>query len=426
MNQPPFTEFQSAPAFQFGVWVVEQLKQNGYQALWAGGCVRDLLLSKSPSDYDVATNATPQQVRKVFGHKQTIPVGMNFGVIMVVGENKSNVIEVATFRKEGPYSDGRRPDSVVFCTPEEDAHRRDFTINGMFYDPNAEKIHDYIGGMEDLAANKIRAIGNSKDRFTEDKLRMLRAIRFSARFSAELSEETSDAIREMSNEINVVSWERISEEFRKMFAHPNRHYALKLTRELSLLGHLFPEANLYYESKQQEWDVTIQELETVAVGSFELAMSILFRHLISEKNLKENVSKVARRMKLSNQERDDIFWLIKNQKILETASELALHILKPSLSHPLSDQLIEWTRVKSIVEDVDSQQHQFCLNYLDKTQKEKICPPPLLSGDELTKMGLRPGPEFKEILNAVRNQQLDEEINSTEEAIQLAKSIIES
>ena len=207
----------------FAIDVVKRLRDAGFQALWAGGCVRDYLLGLAPKDYDVATDARPEQVQALF--RWTIAVGMSFGVVQVLGpRGPSGVlkVEVATFRSDGDYSDGRHPDNVVFASAREDALRRDFTINGMFYDPVAEQVIDYIGGQEDLQARRLRAIGDPMARFREDKLRLLRAIRFATRFDLTLDPTTAAAIGSLALQIRQVSAERIADELRKLLVYPRR------------------------------------------------------------------------------------------------------------------------------------------------------------------------------------------------------------
>ena len=226
---------------EFAVEIVRRLKHSGFTALWAGGCVRDHLLDKTPKDYDVATNATPKQVRKIFAKLTTLDVGASFGVIVVVGPRGAGEVEVATFRSDGSYTDGRRPDSVTFSTPEEDAQRRDFTINGMFLDPLEHKVLDYVGGERDLSQGYIRAIGDPHDRMREDKLRMLRAVRFTAHLEFGLARATKAAVTEMASEIHVVSAERIAAELRRMLTDQHRHVAIELADEVGLLREILPE-----------------------------------------------------------------------------------------------------------------------------------------------------------------------------------------
>src|SRR5215468_2735973 len=205
----------------FAVQVVRRLRQAGYEALWAGGCVRDELLGVEPVDYDVATSARPEEVQRTFAH--TVEVGVSFGVVEVIGPRRPDgsfpKVQVATFRSDGAYVDGRRPESVVFSTAAEDAQRRDFTINGMFFDPLESRVIDYVGGLADLKAGVLRAIGDPRARFREDKLRLMRAVRMAARFDFPIEAGTAAAVREMAPQITVVSSERIAEELRKMLAH---------------------------------------------------------------------------------------------------------------------------------------------------------------------------------------------------------------
>ena len=217
------------------------MREAGFEAYWAGGCVRDQLLGRTPKDYDVATNATPQQIREIFGRRRTLAIGASFGVITVIGPKTAGMIEVATFRKDAAYSDGRHPDHVTFSSAKEDAARGDFTINGLFLDPLEDRVIDYVGGQEDLARRRIRAIGNPRERIAEDKLRLLRAVRFSAAFDFALEEETRAAIGEMAGQIGEVSPERIAMEMRRMLVDPSRVAAVRLLIETNLAAAVLPE-----------------------------------------------------------------------------------------------------------------------------------------------------------------------------------------
>lgn len=223
---------------ELAIQVVRRLRDAGFVAYWAGGCVRDELLGLPPADYDVATSARPEQVRIVFRH--TVEVGLSFGVVEVLGP-KPLKIQVATFRSDGVYSDGRRPDSVEFGSAEKDAQRRDFTINGMFFDPLENRLIDYVGGQADLKSKTLRAIGDAGHRIAEDKLRMLRAVRMATRFELALDPATAAAIRAMASEITVVSAERIADELRKLLVHPRRADGLRLMDDLNLIKPILPE-----------------------------------------------------------------------------------------------------------------------------------------------------------------------------------------
>jgi poly(A) polymerase len=207
---------EPSQARDFALDIVRRLRQAGFQALWAGGCVRDQLLNLPPKDYDVATDATPEQIRSIFGRRRTLAIGQSFGVIVVLGPKSAGQVDVATFRQDAAYSDGRHPDSVTFSSAPEDAERRDFTINGLFYDPLAEQVIDYVGGQQDIERRLIRAIGDPFQRFAEDKLRMLRAVRFATVFGFQIEAATLDAIRQLSRQLVIVSAERIAAELRRI------------------------------------------------------------------------------------------------------------------------------------------------------------------------------------------------------------------
>src|SRR5947208_9104318 len=227
---------------EFAVDVVRRLRDAGFQGLWAGGCVRDDLLGLVPKDYDVATDARPEQVQALF--RRTVAVGASFGVVEVLGPRTPAgplKVQVATFRADGSYSDGRHPDAVVFSSPEEDARRRDFTVNGMFFDPLTEQVIDYVGGRDDLRDGVLRAIGDPAQRFAEDKLRLLRAVRFATRFNLTLDPATAHAIRAMAGEITVVSAERIADELRKLLTDPRRAAGMRLMDEVALVTPILPE-----------------------------------------------------------------------------------------------------------------------------------------------------------------------------------------
>jgi poly(A) polymerase len=404
---------------QFAVDVVQRLRDSGYQALWAGGCVRDLVLEHEPHDYDVATTATPEEVRSVFGKRHTVPVGAAFGVILVIGPEGAGQIEVATFRREGEYVDGRRPESVEYCTPEEDAHRRDFTINGMFYDPLTETIHDYVGGEEDLKRRLLRCIGNPEDRFYEDKLRMLRAVRFAARFGFELESRTAEAVRKHAQEITVVSVERITQELRKMLAHDNRRRAIELALELELWPVILPEIPLPWPAGDEYLDL-FELLQQFESPSPELVLSVLCGDLS-----RDAADRLARRLRLSNQQREKLLWLMENREGLRAPEQLPLHRFKQLLVHEHRDDLLEYTRAAQEVREGKLTNFEYCDHYLSVTPPEVLDPEPLLTGDDLIERGLQPGEEFKFLLDQVRIAQLDERIHTQKEAWKLVEQLRE-
>lgn len=433
-------------AREFATDVVRKLRAAGYIALWAGGCVRDLLLGREVSDFDVATSATPEQVRELFGRKRTLSVGQSFGVIIVLGPHKeAGQVEVATFRTEGNYLDGRRPSLVSYSTPEEDAQRRDFTINGMFYDPIDEKIHDFVGGRNDLQRRVLRAIGDPHARMTEDKLRMLRAVRFTATLGFELDEATRDAVSRMAVELTVVSAERIAQELRKVLAHPHRVRGFQLLAELGLVRVIFPElvhdqrgnlapANLP-DGGQTLWSSFESILNTLANlperATFELALAAILQQLPAPDREPQThadqvgtVWAITRRLKLSADEMSSVAWLIGHLNAWHDAPWQSQAQLKRLLAHPLSADLRALIRAISCANCLPTEAIDFVDDYVSRHQPSDINPPELLTGKDLIERGLKPGPRFKEILDQVRDAQLNGEIGTREEALSRLMSLV--
>lgn len=396
---------------EFACQVVQNLRTAGYQALWAGGCVRDALLGMLPKDYDVATSATPAEVREVFGKRRTIPIGASFGVITVIGPKNGGNIEVATFRTDGHYSDGRRPDSVQFATPEIDASRRDFTINGLFYDPIADEVYDYVGGQADLEAGIVRAIGDPALRIAEDKLRMLRAIRFAARFDFEIDPATQAAIVNLAKKISQVSGERIGAEMQAMLVHPNRIAALKLLRESGLETWVLPEVASIAGGTWQEALAVIRRLLS---PDFPLVLAALLRDSPAG-----TVATLARRWKLSNREVDRTTWLVETLPIGLTAHEVPWPKLQRILTHEAHAQLV------ALVEAIVGSQHPATIACHARLAlpTQQLNPPPLVSGGDLIAAGFTPGPNFSRWLEAIRDAQLEGRIATRNEAIRLAQKL---
>lgn len=414
---------QNDPERDFAVEVVQRLTGAGYTALWAGGCVRDFLLGRLPKDYDVATNALPDQVRQVFGNRRTLTVGASFGVIVVLGPKEAGQIEVATFRSDGDYLDGRHPSSVSFSTPEEDAKRRDFTINGMFYDPLDRKVLDFVGGESDLNARIVRAIGNPQERMNEDKLRMLRAVRFTANLDFELDQRTAEAIRGMASEIRVVSVERISQELKRILVNANRLRGLKLSQEVGLLEVMLPELEPVISNSvataDSMWEQTLRMLAALDAPAFELAVATLFLFLKAP----DVVRSTCRRLRLSNDETDRIEWLVGHQDDLDRAADLSLARLKRTLSHRYANDLLELMRVQTTAVGRHADSVEFCEEFLRRTPSNELDPPALLTGDDLIADGLRPGKQFQQILETVRDAQLNGEICSKSDAVQFVRQL---
>ena len=383
--------------------VVQKLVDAGFEALWAGGCVRDELLGLIPADYDIATSARPEQVRKIF--PKTFAVGASFGVIEVIGPLLANgkpiMIQVATFRADLGYTDGRRPDAVRYCSAQEDALRRDFTINGMFYDPLDNKLVDYVGGQIDLNNKILRAIGDPNVRFEEDRLRMLRAARLVPRFDLRLDETTKNAIIANSSAIGTVSPERIADELRKIFQHPSRVVGISLFIELGLAKQIFPEV-FSTETVENYIDIlrVIQYLPKVS--SFPLVLASLLQKL-SGKQAEE----ICRRFKLSNVEIDATRSLVELKDSLLCPDQLRLCQLKKILVLPIVDDLLSLMSAnrRSFGQNINAV--EYCLGKLAEWPREILDPLPLVGGEDLKVLGMKPGPKYKQILDLIRDEQLD-------------------
>jgi poly(A) polymerase len=435
----------------FATEVVRTLHAAGYQALWAGGCVRDELLSLSPHDYDVATDARPEQVQALF--KRTVAVGMSFGVVEVIGPRVDSgrlKVQVATFRSDGSYSDGRHPDEVVFSTAREDALRRDFTINGMFFDPLANQLIDHVGGQADLQARVLRAIGEPAQRFQEDKLRLLRAVRFAARFELALDPATAAAVRSMAAEIRVVSAERIADEFRKMLVLPHRARGMRLLDEVGLLAVLLPELvsmkglpqGLPSAPTGDLWEHTLQVLGLLGTDvSFPLALAALLHDVGKPRTVARTpdrytfyqhehvgrrlASDIALRLKLSNDEREAVEWLVEKHQYLSDARKMRPSKLKPTFVHEHIQDLFALHRADALSSGHNVDHVDYCEKLRNKWAEEgKLDPPPLLTGNDLLAMDLEQGPLFKKLLAAVREAQLDGTITTTEEAKALVERLL--
>jgi tRNA nucleotidyltransferase/poly(A) polymerase len=396
---------------QFALDVVRRLREAGFEAYWAGGCVRDEVLGRQPKDYDVATNAKPPEIRELFGKTRTLPLGAAFGVITVVGPRPAGQIEVATFRQDAAYSDGRHPDSVTFSSAREDAERRDFTINGMFFDPVERHVIDYVGGQEDLRQGRIRAIGAPRMRFQEDKLRMLRAIRFAAVFGFTIDEETTAAIREMAGQITVVSPERIAMEMRRVLTEPGRVQGVRLLIDLELAAAVLPEIVPKDEPSRGRLEQSLNVLGRLREPEFSLALAALLAE-----HGPAAVSEVGLRWKLSNKETDEATWLVANHNALVGAPGAKWSKIQPLLVNCWAAALVDLHEASSTC---TTEEINWCRERL-AWPREKLNPPPLTTGNDLQAAGLRPGPAFAHILQAIRDAQLDGEIQTKEEAIAMA------
>jgi len=416
----------------FATEVVRRLTTSGFVAYWAGGCVRDILMGAVPKDYDVATSATPEQVRNLFGPRRSLAVGESFGVVIVLGEKGSgDSVEVATFRREGEYRDGRHPESVEFCSAEEDAGRRDFTINGMFYDPLTSQVRDYVGGQADLQRRVIRAIGDPRARMTEDKLRMLRAVRFAAALDFSLDPATATAISEMASQVRIVSAERIAQELRRMLIHPQRARAMQWGEELGLLNVILPEvAEFTLSQGPNAWNTRLQLLHGLTANSFSQGMAALLRDIPIVKEESQRTANeqgalfsLCRRLRLSNEETTRICWIREHRDQLEQLPAGTLAKLKRLAGHPAFGELLELERIAAGVTGKSLKPYRWIETRLNEIPPEALNPEPLVTGHDLLALGIASGPQFKVWLNTIRDAQLNEEITTREEALEMARKL---
>ena len=393
------------------LWVLRRLRDAGFEALFAGGCVRDMLLRKPCADYDVATNATPQQVKKLFDH--VLLVGAKFGVAMVI--HRRTKVEVTTFRSDISYSDGRRPDQVVYTTAREDALRRDFTINGMFYDPIARQVIDYVGGKADLKARLIRTIGDPAQRFAEDYLRMLRAVRFGVRLGFAIDPATAAAVKELAPNIASISGERVLEELSKMLTHPRAPQAMELLRELGLAQAILPEL-----FARQGWDAAMQRVARVASRrDLVTALGALLGQLSAGE-----ISQIIRRWGGSNQLRKSLGWLAEHLGHWQQATDMPLNQFKRLLANKDYDRLAALWSAQEHANTGRSTKARKIARRKASIPAGLIAPKPFVSGEDLLRLGLRQGPALGRILKDLYNAQLNEQIATRAGAIRLARQLI--
>jgi len=447
-------------AKQHAAEIVRTLRNRGHQAYFAGGCVRDLLLRREPADYDVSTDATPQQVMQIF--PQTFAVGEQFGVVLVpesdgatgaaalalTGEDaRRSTIEVATFRSDVGYSDGRHPDEVRFTKdPREDVQRRDFTINGMLLDPATNEILDFVGGREDLKAGIIRAIGEPERRFAEDKLRMLRAVRFAARFDYQIDPATMAAIQKLAPQIHQVSCERVRDELTKMLTEGRARRAFELLDATLLLPEVLPEIALMKGVEQSpeyhpEGDVFVHTLllleklppncsKTLAWGALlhDVGKPPTFRVAPDRIRFDGHVdvgvkmaAEICRRLRFSNDETDQILALVDNHMRFADVQRMKQSTLKRFLRLPAFDEHLELHRLDCLSSHGQLDAYDYSREQLHSIPPEAIRPTPLITGRDLIEAGYEPGPRFKEMLAAVEDAQLEGRLTSHEAAMEYVR-----
>ena len=433
---------------------MRELRQAGHSAYLAGGCVRDFLLDRKPSDYDVATSARPEEVMSLF--PQTYAVGAQFGVVLIPvlqdgpdGTPDNYAIEVATFRSDGRYTDGRHPDQVQFSSDARtDVQRRDFTINGLLLDPVTQEVLDYVGGQEDLKNQIIRTIGDPRERFAEDKLRVLRAVRFAARFGYTIEPATFHAVREMASQIHQVSRERIRDEILKMLTEGRARRAFELLEQTGLLEQVLPEIKRM-EGVQQPpqfhpegdvWIHTLMLLEGLPAGCARtLALGTLLHDVgkpptfrIAPDRIRFDghaevgtrmAEEICRRLRLSNDETEQVCALVANHMRFGEVKRMKQSTLKRFLRMRRFEEHLELHRLDCLASHRDLGLYEFAKENLHKMPPEQIRPQPLITGDDLIQAGYKPGPQFKEMLTAVEDAQLDGSITTKEEALALVESL---
>jgi poly(A) polymerase len=373
-----------------------------------------MLLELPPTDFDVATNARPERIVQLF--RKTRAVGMQFGVVLV--RQGPHWLEVATFRTDVNYVDGRRPEQVVFTTAREDAERRDFTINGLFYDPIGEQVIDYVGGEADLRAGIVRAIGDPARRFAEDHLRMLRAARFATRFSFAIDDATAAAIRENAACLRRISPERVREELEKMLARPTRAAALGRVVDLGLHAHLWPGAAW----SAGQLDRTIRLLADLPVeADFALAMA----GLLAEYHAGE-IRRIARDLRLSNDELAAIEWLATGVQSIESVEILCLPEFKRLLAHPRFDDLLALHHAACTARALPADAGKLARARAAAIPPEQVAPPPLVTGEDLIALGLEPGPLFGKVLGGLYDEQLDNRITGRDQALRRMKQLVQA
>jgi tRNA nucleotidyltransferase/poly(A) polymerase len=427
--------------------LARRLTSAGHEALLAGGCVRDKLLGLEPKDHDIATSARPAEVLKLFPGSNE--VGAHFGVVIV--KHHAIHVEVATFRTDGSYKDGRRPESVVFSTPEEDAQRRDFTVNGLFERPESGEVIDYVGGLDDLKAGWLRAIGDPDARFQEDALRLLRALRFSTTLGFEIDPATLAAVKSHSRLLQKISVERIRDEFSKILTAPRRRHGVELLVETGLMEQVVPEflATLGCEQPPEfhpEGDVYVHTcimLEMLAPSApLDLCLAVLLHDIAKPPS--RTVDTDTGRIRFNGHDAlgatmaDEILHRLKypNGTIAAVVPMVARHMqfmnvqqmrtakLKRFMAEPIFPREMELHRVDCASSNGLTDNYEFLQAKEEEFDAAPLIPPPLVTGRDLIDLGLKPGPRFREILETIQTEQLEGRLGGRGAAMELLKSLV--
>jgi tRNA nucleotidyltransferase/poly(A) polymerase len=425
--------------------IVRRLRDAGHVAYYAGGCVRDMLRGVAPKDYDIATSARPEEVQRLF--PKTVAVGAHFGVVCVL--ERGEQFEVATFRSDGAYIDGRHPEAVTFSSPREDAERRDFTINGMFYDPLAGEVIDFVNGRADLDLRVLRAIGDAASRFREDRLRMLRAVRFATVLEFEIDPGTWEAVQAQAPEIHAVSAERIREELARIFLSPNRVRGLDLLDQSGLLAQIIPEMLALKGCEQPpqfhpEGDVWIHTRLMLGLLPAQVSVPLVFSVLLhdigkpptwsldpAEGRIRFNAHDkvgagmtraIMERLRFSRDEIEATVEAVDQHMAFKDVKRMRIAKLKRFMARPGFEQEMELHRVDCQSSHAMLDNHIFLREKQEEFANEPLIPPPLVNGADLIALGWTPGPKFKEVLEAVQTRQLEKTLTSKEEALAWVKT----
>lgn len=419
--------------------IVRRLRAAGFEAFWVGGCVRDFLLRREPQDFDIATDARPEQVEKLF--KRTIPVGRQFGVLVVVEEKLQ--FQVATFRAESDYQDGRRPSQVRFGDARADAERRDFTVNGLFYDPVSETLHDWVGGEADLRARIIRTIGSPAERFAEDHLRLLRAVRFAAQLDFEIEPRTFSAIKELAPKIRRISAERIREELQKLFLPLHAARGLELLRESGLLAQVLPELEATAACEQSPdfhpegnvfnhlhrmlsnlpvlcdsllpWAVLMHDIAKPLTASRDAETGAI--HFYGHEKIGAAMTKeILTRLRFPRRETETVAAAVRHHMQFKDAPQMRKSTLRRLLLRPTFPLELELHKLDCLGSHGRLDVYDFLVRAAEELQHRPGIRPPLLSGHDLIKLGIKPGPGMGALLAELREKQLADEIKTRTQA----------
>jgi poly(A) polymerase len=427
--------------------IVARLQHAGFAAFWVGGCVRDFLIGREPQDFDIATDAKPEQVEKLF--RKTIPVGKKFGVIIVLEDGQQ--FQVATFRTEADYQDGRRPEKIIFANAEADASRRDFTVNGLFYDPLTQKIHDWVGGEKDLRAKIIRTIGKPEERFGEDHLRLLRAVRFAAQLGFEIEAKTFAAVKKLAPKIKLISAERVRDELLKLFRPPHAARGLVLLRESGLLEHVLPELAATIDCEQSPdfhpegsvfnhiclmleklpagadeslpWTVLLHDIAKPVTAEMDSATGKI--HFYGHEKIGADMAeKILQQLKFPKKQVDEIVACVLHHMQFKDVKQMRKSTLRRLLLRETFPLELELHELDCLGSNGNLENYNFLVGQAEELKKLPAIRPPLLTGKDLIALGMKPGKELGALLREIREKQLQDELKTPRQAKAWVKRIL--